>query len=675
MPTKHILILVFICGHILSCACKMDKNSVALIPLPWKVEWRNENLKFSYINIDAARGLENEQEFVRKYFNVKGNENSVKIKLELSADVLNPWRLSGAYQLIINDDIEIIATDAAGIFYGIQTLKQLVEKKGGTYCITKCIINDWPAFKIRGFMHDVGRNYQTPELLKEQIDVLAAYKYNVFHMHITDNPGWRLESKLYPQLQSEEATSRKPGMFYTQEEFKDLVEYCRQRHITLIPELDIPGHTEAFRKALGIYSMNTSEVQNILLELIDELCALAPAEVMPYIHLGTDEVRHRAEHVDRGYLVPLIKRVEENGRKYISWWHGIQTPGDTTSIKQLWAQHEPLSGHPFIDSRANYINHLDPLAGIGRLYFQQPCRAEHGDSMRLGGILCCWPDDRVDEERNIVLQNAVYSFMVAYSESIWRGVKSTGKKYWAQLPQSNTSEYHKFKDFESRISIHRNRYFINKEFPFVKNAHIPWRIIGPFNHNGDFLRAFYVEEEIKSSYTVEGENFSWRDSLLYGGTIHLNHFFGFPSPVKEKEGTVYALNYLWSPKEQELDFWIGFQGWSRAGGRRGGPTPSLGQWHTTNPKIWVNENEIAPPVWKKPGLAAGTTEIPFVDEDYFYREPTKLKLKKGWNKFLLKIPQGGNSWKWMFTCVPVLVDGCNIREVERIKYSTDINSN
>lgn len=650
------------------------KAQVSIIPKPQEINIENDILEFSSISILSNKEFENEVEFLKQYFAENGipeyQKESIQISI-LKDKVKNPYNLDGAYSLSVSDEIIVQAPTATGIFYGIQTLKQLIEKKGNRLTIRKCKINDWPAFKIRGFMHDVGRNYQSPELLKEQIDVMASYKYNVFHMHLTDNPGWRLESKIYPELQADEATSRKPGKFYSQDEIKDIIEYCRQRHITLIPEIDVPGHTEAFRLALGIQSMNSPKVQEIIMELIDELCALAPAEIMPYIHLGTDEVRERSEKVDKDFLIPLIRKISDNGRQYISWWHGIQTPGDNTSIKQLWAQYETLDGHPYIDSRSNYINHLDPLAGIGRLFFQQPCRAEHGDSLRLGGILCCWPDNRVDDEKNILKQNAVYPFMLAYSEAIWRGVKSTGDLYWAQLPPVNSSEYNSFKDFESRLLVHRDKYFMGKEFPMVKNAHIPWKIIGPFNHRGNVSKTFQVENEIKNSYQIDGEEYVWRDTNLYGGTVHLKHFFGFPSPIQKKQGTVYALNYIYSEKEKEVDFWIGFQGWSRSGGRRGGPTPSQGQWHTTNPKLWVNDSKIQPPVWKQPGLAKDTHEIPFVDEDYFYREPTKIKLIKGWNKFLLKVPQGGNSWKWMFTCVPVKIDGNNVREVDGLKYSTE----
>lgn len=191
-------------------------------------------------------------------------------------------------------------------------------------------------------------------------------------------------------------------------------------------------------------------------------------------------------------------------------------------------------------------------------------------------------------------------------------------------------------------------------------------------HNGNFSKSFEVENEIQNKYKIDGKEYKWNETNLYGGTVHLKHFFGFPSPIQAKEGTVYVLNYIYSETKQEVDFWIGFHNWSRSGGRRGGPTPEQGQWHFTIPKVWVNNNEIQPPVWKQPGLGIDTPEIPFVDEDYYYREPTKIQLQKGWNKFLLKIPYGKNSWKWMFTCVPVHINGNNVREVEGLRYSVEV---
>ena len=123
-------------------------------------------------------------------------------------DVKNPHGFAGAYQLrITTQKIELQAADTQGLLYGSETIRQLANN-GLLPC---CTINDWPAFPIRGFMLDTGRNYQTPALIKEQIEIMARYKYNAFHFHFTDNPGWRLESKIHPQVTAATSMSRQSG--------------------------------------------------------------------------------------------------------------------------------------------------------------------------------------------------------------------------------------------------------------------------------------------------------------------------------------------------------------------------------------------------------------------------------------------------------------------------------
>ncbi len=137
--------------------------------------------------------------------------------------------------------VSIGAFNEKGAFYGVQTLKQVFRHSKGTGILPELYLRDWPSFKIRGFMHDTGRNFQSVALLKEQINILAQYKMNVFHWHLTDDPGWRLESKLYPELRSNRAFSRQQGKFYTQKDFKDILSFCKERNITVIPEFDIPS--------------------------------------------------------------------------------------------------------------------------------------------------------------------------------------------------------------------------------------------------------------------------------------------------------------------------------------------------------------------------------------------------------------------------------------------------
>ncbi len=620
----------------------------ALIPMPQKITWNKQN------------------------FIVDGNELRMVQRIVVNLPEV-PINQEEAYILKVDaDSVILTAKTPKGLFRGQQTIQQLTFNEGGKQFIAGCEITDWPAFQIRGFMQDVGRNFMSLPVLKEQIDVMAAYKFNTFHFHVTDNPGWRLESKKYPQLSEASSNTRWPGKYYTQEDFLELVNYCDDRFITLIPEFDIPGHCEAFRKAFAIDSMSDPRVKPILLDLIDELCALVPAEKMPFIHLGTDEVWSKKERPAGGLLDAVVERVKSHNREVIVWRPGQQIDSDKTSITQLWSSNgKPKDGHRYIDSRLNYLNHLDPLAGVAQLYFDRICGAAQGDSLRLGGILCCWNDNNVTEEYDIIRQNPVYPGMLTYCETSWKGQPvDIGENYLAKLPSPDNTLFQEFQDFEDRLVRHRDLYFQDKPFPYVKQTQIVWNIYGPFDHRGDVEHRFKGEETFEKNVPADYRNYAVLGPV-HGGTIHVRHFFGFPSYISEKQGTVFASTNIWSPKDQEVDCWIGFHDWSRSGGRRGGPFPGQGQWHNTNPKVWLNRKLVEPPIWKNPGLAEKTEEIPFEDENYFFRKPTKIHLKKGWNEVLLKVPQGGKSWKWMFTFVPVRIENEQVKEIEGLKFSVD----
>ena len=184
----------------------------------------------------------------------------------------------GSYLLVVRGGKPSVhARDEEGLRYAKVTFNQLkkLSEADGT-AIPDCDIYDRPEFKYRGLMLDCGRNYQSVESIKDIIATSADYKFNVFHWHIADNYGWRLESKKHPELQKNEAFSRNVGKFYTQAEFKDILAFAKARGVTVIPELDMPGHTLAFRKATGINDLSCEEAKIILGELIDELCSRRP---------------------------------------------------------------------------------------------------------------------------------------------------------------------------------------------------------------------------------------------------------------------------------------------------------------------------------------------------------------------------------------------------------------
>ncbi|MDE5920178.1 MAG: family 20 glycosylhydrolase, partial [Paramuribaculum sp.] len=136
-----------------------------------------------------------------------------------------------AYTLgIDNRRITVSATSPKGIRWALQTLRQLAKNPGsGRLRLPQCFITDWPAFPWRGFMMDVGRSYISLDELKREIDAMSLFKLNVFHWHLTENQAWRLESRLFPMLNDSVNTTRQPGCYYTVDEARELVAYCRDR--------------------------------------------------------------------------------------------------------------------------------------------------------------------------------------------------------------------------------------------------------------------------------------------------------------------------------------------------------------------------------------------------------------------------------------------------------------
>ena len=169
-----------------------------------------------------------------------------------------------------------------------QTLAQLSDSQGRTPDV---VIHDWSVYPFRGFMHDTGRNFQTLDMLKETIDLMSLYKINYFHWHLTDNPAWRIECNVYPQLNDPQyqRPGRDCGKFYTYDEIRELIAYAKERGITVMPEIDMPGHSAYFRNAFG-FSMDSEDGMKVLEKCIEEFCNEIPVSMCPYLHIGSDEV-------------------------------------------------------------------------------------------------------------------------------------------------------------------------------------------------------------------------------------------------------------------------------------------------------------------------------------------------------------------------------------------------
>lgn len=218
------------------------------------------------------------------------------------------------YQLTITQDgVTLVGGSQAGLFYGQDTLEQLAAPEGKFLSCVK--ITDAPKYAYRGFMHDTGRNFQTIESLKKQFDLFAKYRINIFHWHLTDHPAWRIQSKIYPQLNS--AKVRRPGRdvndTYSFDDIRELIRYGRERNIRIIPELDMPGHSESFRTTFG-FSMDSEKGIKVVKELLTEFCQEIPVSDCPMIHIGSDEISI-SEPIK--FISTFEKHLESLGRRAV----------------------------------------------------------------------------------------------------------------------------------------------------------------------------------------------------------------------------------------------------------------------------------------------------------------------------------------------------------------------
>jgi len=268
------------------------------------------------------------------------------------------------YELhVIPGRIRLAAPQLTGLFRGIQTIRQLLpasiekaKKQSSPWRIPAGTIRDWPRYAYRGAMLDVARHFFGVEDIKRYIDLLTLYKLNVLHLHLTDDQGWRIEIKSWPNLTehgSTTAVNNDPGGFYTQEQYAEIVAYAQNRHILIVPEIDLPGHTNAALasypelncddQAPALYSgtevgfsslcIHKEITYRFLEDVIRELAALTPG---PYIHIGGDEAKSTPKDDYRYFVERIEPLVAKYGKQMIGWEEIVECKLSPTSIMQYW---------------------------------------------------------------------------------------------------------------------------------------------------------------------------------------------------------------------------------------------------------------------------------------------------------------------------------------------------
>jgi hexosaminidase len=275
-----------------------------------------------------------------------------------------PLGTEGYELAVTRDSVRIVAATAAGLFHGVQTLRQLfapeIESQlalSGSWAIPTVTIVDQPRFAWRGAMLDVARHFLTVREVKQFIDVLALYKLSVLHLHLSDDQGWRIEIKSRPELARVGGSMQVgggPGGFYTQDDYVEIVRYAQERYITIVPEIDMPAHINAALVSHPELSCGTrppvsytgtevgfsalcpekEESYTLVDDVIREIAALTPG---PYFHVGGDEVHS----LTRERYVTFVERVQDivgrHGKQMIGWEEITRARLRPTTLVQDWA--------------------------------------------------------------------------------------------------------------------------------------------------------------------------------------------------------------------------------------------------------------------------------------------------------------------------------------------------
>lgn len=377
------------------------------------------------------------------------------------------------YRLCVQDGVLLEAAGPEGLFYGVQTLLQLRQNNDDGYQFPCCNICDWPAWGWRGFLLDTGRNYMSLEFLKNQIDIAARYKLNTFHLHLTEYPGWRFQTRAFPDLATDP--------YYSQDDLRHLVEYASARSVNIVPEIDMPGHCTVFLDKMPHLKCSNDtmcpgkeELYQTLEVIISELAEVFPGSC---IHIGTDECepgegcphcQRKLEELDAPggdrlslmwYFIRRVNQIVNSlGRTAVCWNDQVHTALPENLVIQAWlpgsdAPAIARSGWRVINSRAPevYFDHGTTDEYVPRIWDWSPCEGQPDvPALLLGGEGEAWHDPPASEE-TILEDLGFYPRLLTLAERLWTGKEGKSRG---------------FREYEARLLEHRKRYFSGLPFPW-----------------------------------------------------------------------------------------------------------------------------------------------------------------------------------------------------------------
>jgi hexosaminidase len=493
MMNKRLLVGVMLALSIESvfAADRVPENGFGIVPMPYEVKAKAGNpfiISKDTVVVSKGEGSANcatyLQERLRKSCGLtlkrKGVTEEKAIVLTLSGDATE-FSENDAYRLESSaDKVTIAAKTERGLFYGVQSLLQLLPpavygdtvQAGLELKVPALVINDKPSMdRIRGLHVDISRHFRTKEELLLIIDSMAMHKLNTLHIHLTDTQGWRVEIKAYPKLTTVGAIGNNtdpdaPATFLTQEEVKEICAYAQSRYISVIPEIDMPGHMGAAIRAYPELNhpkdvkdkkfaiRGDAEGRTFAKTVLAEVNDLFNSD---YIHIGVDEINYGAKaelYTDAEVLdftQDITTFVKEVLKKTPIVWDDAFTHGfsDKDSIVHWWRYGKNywwrkmehtideklnLEKQPFILSPA-YWTYFD-MRNEGRGGWAKPIspaqvynwdpygdmlgKTEHTRELAVGAIACTW-SERIPTMQ--VFGDRTYPRLACFSERIWRGGK------------------------------------------------------------------------------------------------------------------------------------------------------------------------------------------------------------------------------------------------------------
>ena len=446
--------------------------------------------------------------------------NAIRLEIDPAVENLN----EEGYRLVVNSKAVVIsAATPAGLFYGIQTLRQLLPSEifssravSRSWKVPGVAIEDEPSYPWRGMMLDVSRYFLEKDYVKRYIDIMAMHKLNVLHLHLVDDPGWRIEIEKYPKLTEiggfRDEGAKRHGGFYSKDDVREIVAYAAERHVQIVPEIELPAHVQSALASypwLGctgkqlempvtcyisreIYCAGKETTYQFLEDVLSEVVELFPFE---YIHIGGDEAKYDrwkecpdckkmlaeqglADFGDlQGYMTRRIEKfLLGKNRKIIGWDEITNMSLTTNAAVMTW--HRPrtaaqaaragntavmaLTGHAYFDTPESKLPGEPPAAtwlapiSLEKAYNWEPAPAELNDLEKkriLGAHGCMWTDR--------FMHNPILQDLPALNESrSYRYMEylslprmaALAEVVWTPQPQRS------WDNFTQRMAVQYNRY-------------------------------------------------------------------------------------------------------------------------------------------------------------------------------------------------------------------------